>query len=155
MSDKRLSPEIRDKLAQKLRENLSRDRPRKRIWAIAGLMFVALALVGLWFGLQPGEPLPPLMLVVFDGIDDNGTVKAQLVAPGNPETNLEGLAIEWKWRNESATTKTDREGIARYRLGSDADDLQRGIADNPNVDVSFVDPDGAYRRDARLVLRKP
>ena len=155
MSDKRLSPEVRDKLVQKLRENLSRDRPRKMLWTIVGLTILGLAFVGLWYGFQPREPLPPLMLVVFDGLDDHATVKAQLVAPGNPETNLEGLDIHWKWRGESAVTKTDREGVALYPLGLGIADMQRAIVDFPNVDVSFVDPDGAYRRDARIELRKP
>ena len=151
MSDKRLSPEARDKLAQMLREKLIRQRPRTTIWTVMGLLFLSVALVGLWYGFQPKEPLPPLMLEVFDGFDEDGTVKARLVAPGNPETNLEGLDVLWKWRGEWATTKTDRDGVARFRLA----DVKLAIDETPVVHVAFVDPVGAYRRDARIDLKNP
>ncbi len=151
---KRLSPEAQEKLAQALRARLSRGRPRPVVWTMVSVGLFAAAIVGLSYGIRTREPLPPLMLVVFDGVDEEETVRAQLVAPGNPETNLEGLEIEWVWGDELGSSKTDRLGQARYRLGTGRAAGPRGNGDKSCVVVSFVDPEGVYRRDGRIELKR-
>jgi hypothetical protein len=152
MSDHPVSPEVRDKLARQLQENLKRRRPRTRLWLLLALPLLAAALYGLWQLSKMPPPLPPLMLVVYDALESDGLVAAQLVAPGSPDTGLEGLDVHWKLKthDETATTKTDRNGAARYQIAA-GDDRLRG-RDKPLVHVSFIDPAGAYRRDKSVAL---
>jgi hypothetical protein len=157
MSDKRLSPEAQDKLVQQLRSNLSRRRVRPMRWTLGGMVLVAI-LAGLWYANRPNPPsLPPLMLTCFDALEGQWA-EAQLVAAGAPDANLEGLEIHWKVTRqnkieEKATTKTDRAGHARYRIGSTP---QNGAAADDHgereLHVAFVDPAGAYRHDCYASL---
>src|SRR4051812_12005025 len=133
MSDKRLTPEAQEKLAQKLRESLVRRRRHSLPWTLFSLAFVALVLTSLWYVSWPSHAaLPPLMLTCFDGLDDDAYwAEAQLIAPSDPDVNYEGLEIHWTvlWQNkieEEATTKADRSGRARYRIGS-APAIQEGF----------------------------
>jgi hypothetical protein len=162
MSEK-LSPEARDKLAARLRANLGGRRPRRLpLLLVAGVILVLL-LTGVWFASQPVvSTLPPLTLTCPEAIDDDGWAEVRLAAPSDPSANLEGLEVHWQvLRNnvatETATTKTDRDGVARYRI------VAADRAENVGVrelHAWFVDPAGQYRRDCRLPLapdgdRKP
>lgn len=165
MSDQRLSPEARETLAQQLRASLSRRRRRPLPWTLVSVALVALILTGLWYVSRPTHAsLPPLMLMCFDGLDDdNYRAEAQLFAPSDPDVNLEGLEVHWTvlWQNkveEAATTKTDRSGHARYRIGSaptPQQDVEPIKKTERELRVSFVDPAGNYRRDCHALLFAP
>ena len=157
---KRLSPEAQEKLAQALRERLSRKRLRKWPYAALAAVAVVVCLTTLWFANQPGPPLPPLMLVAFDALEHHeGIAEAQLIAPSQPDVKLAGLEVRWWMKDlvhdEMMTTKTDDRGFARYRIGSGDTPGRERLAlriRNPVLNVSFLEPTGAYERNAAIRL---
>lgn len=155
MSERRLSPEEQEQLAETLRAKLSGRRLRPRRWFVAALAIVAIALAVVRWGLRTPPVLPPVMLVAFDALalDDRSEVVAQLVAPGNPDAKVEGLNIVWNSQGiepaQSGASTADARGKGRFTLSVQPQGKTYSIL------ASFLDPYGAYRRDDRAAIVVP
>lgn len=152
-AEKRLTPDAKDKLVGELRTKLSRGRLRRTPFVVVGVMLLAAAVVGIWYGLRPAEPFPRVMLIVYDALDGDRVVTAQLVAPGEPHAKLEGLDVEWSVRSKMAKrakTKTDATGTAV--LAIDPAMLEECFVPC-GISASFLEPPpGDVRRDKSITV---
>ena len=140
--DKKLTPDAKEKLTTALRDKLKRDRFKRSPWLVGGGLLTMAAIVAIWYGFQPGTAPPRVMLIGYDALRSGGVVKAQLVAPGEPDATLYGLEIDWRLGDEAKTTKTDARGVATFPFaGADR-------KANSTVRIIYSDrPDGHNRRD--------